>query len=119
MSANRNRSAGHNYEREIVLLMKSLGWDQAVTSRSESKRRDDAGVDLCFTDPFNIQCKNNSKRVNYIKVLELMPQNEDNINVIFERKTEKKGTRFFKQGDYVHLSLEDFVQLIKMIKNDE
>ena len=40
MGKNRNRTAGHQYERDIVKEMKSLGYDCSVTARSESKNMD-------------------------------------------------------------------------------
>jgi Holliday junction resolvase len=40
-----SRAKGHAYELQIVNRLKELGYD-AVTSRSESKRMDDLGVDI-------------------------------------------------------------------------
>lgn len=116
MGTSRNRNAGHQWERDIVNIMKDFGWEDAISSRWESRRRDDMGVDLCNTEPFNIQAKCAAQRVNYIKILDEMPQEDDMINVVFERKTEKRKTRFYKTGEYVHLKLEDFLKLIKRNK---
>jgi Holliday junction resolvase len=82
--AKRNRRKGHGYERKIVQEFKEMGWTEAVTSRLESKRADDNGIDLCYTDPFAIQCKN-SKAVNYIKVLDHMVV-KDKLKVVFHKK---------------------------------
>lgn len=119
MSATRNRTAGHNWERECVRIFKDLGWEECISSRWESKRRDDSGVDLMYTDPYNVQCKTNSQSLNTHKILSEMPNEESRINIIMERRTEKRGNKFFKVGDYVHLKLEDFLSLIEKIKREQ
>jgi len=73
--ANRNRNAGHSWERECVKLLSEF-FPDVVTSRSESRRRDDQKVDLCYTDYLNVQCKTLKDRVDYISVLKEMPVEE-------------------------------------------
>jgi hypothetical protein len=43
-----------------------------------------------------------------------MPVEEGQLNIIFEKKTKKspKG-RFVTQGKYVHMTLDDFINLIR------
>lgn len=113
-----NKKRGNIWELLCIHNVCRKYWPESVSSRSESRRLDDAGVDICFTDPFYFQCKTTSKRLNYKKVLEDMPQNE-NINVILERLTEKRGSRFYKLEDYVHLTLSDFLKLLEMIYDNE
>jgi len=111
----RNRVAGANWERECAKLLSEF-FPDVVTSRSESRRRDDQKVDLCYTDYLNVQCKTLKDRVDYISVLKEMPVEEGQLNVIFEKKTKKspKG-RFVTQGKYVHMTLDDFIDLIRKI----
>jgi hypothetical protein len=111
--ANRNRSAGHSWERECVKLLSEF-FPDVVTSRSESRRRDDQKVDLCYTDYLNVQCKTLKDRVDYISIIKEMPVEDGQLNVIFERKTKKspKG-KFVMQGKYVHMTLDDFINLIR------
>jgi Holliday junction resolvase len=51
------RNKGNAYERKIVRELKEIGFTDAVTSRSESKNADDAGVDILNTGGWAIQCK--------------------------------------------------------------
>ena len=97
--ANRNRRAGHSWERECVKILVEF-FPDVVTSRAESRNRDDQKVDLCYTGFLNVQSE--------------MPDEEGQMNVIFDKKTRKtpKG-RFVTEGIYVHLKLEDFVELIR------
>jgi hypothetical protein len=112
-----SRTAGHNWERECVKLLKDI-YPKVVTSRAESRNRDDQKVDLCYTGKLNVQCKNYSKILKYNEVLSEMPIEEGQINVIFDRQTRKSANgRFMKVGDYVHLSLDDFLKLIEKYEN--
>ena len=67
--ANANRDAGHTFEREVVRRMKLVGFKDACTSRAESKRTDDAGIDLCFTQPLAIQVKRLAVQPNFRALL--------------------------------------------------
>ena len=111
--ASRNRTAGHGWELNCIKQIKDI-YPDAVSSRSESRRRDDQKVDLCYTGDFNIQCKNVATRCNYVEILESMPKEEGRINVIFEKKTRKSANgRFMEEGRYVHLNMNDFIKLIR------
>ena len=55
MSIN-SRAKGNSYELQIINKFKERGWVDCVSSSSESKRTDDAGVDICYL-PVNVQCK--------------------------------------------------------------
>lgn len=110
--ATRGRSArvkGHTFEREMAELFRSLGWEKCVTSRAESKNKDDQGIDLCYTDPFNIQLKAIENMGSAHKVLSEMP-NDSNYNVVFHKKN--------RQGVVVSMSLDDFKELIQMLKSN-
>ncbi len=110
--AKRGRSArqkGHGFEREIAQLFRELGWTQCLTSRNESKTKDDKGVDLCFTDPWNVQCKAvESLSPSLHVIIKEMPQ-DDKSNVVFHKKN--------KQGTIVAMSLESFIKIIKERRN--
>ena len=103
------RKKGHTYELQIHDLFKKLGWPDCVTSRLESKRADDAGVDLCFTDPFNIQAKAVENLGSIHKVLEHMP-NDNKFNVVFHKRN--------RQGTIVAMSQEDFERIIILLKQN-
>ena len=109
--ATKGRSArikGHTFERGIVNWFKQLGWEKAVTSRAESKSKDDQKIDLCFTDPFNVQCKAVENLGSIHKVLSEMPK-DTNYNLVFHKRS--------RQGVIVAMTMEDFEELIKMLKS--
>lgn len=128
---NRNRVAGHNYERACVDKLKGIGYLDVATSRECSRQRDNDKVDICNRneDPideggsgrleFNIQCKTLSKAAPYPKLLaELKEHNKDpkgkRINVVFHKQTEKNDSgRFMPKGEYAILSLDDFLKIVK------
>lgn len=115
MSGSRNRTAGHNWEREVVNDLKKIGFEDAVSSRYESKRADDAGIDIVGTGAFNIQCKNETKRPDYHKLITEMP---DGINVVLHKYTKKsdKG-KFICQGKYAMLDYKVFLDLLDAYLN--
>jgi hypothetical protein len=127
----RNVKAGHNWERDIVNILKEVGFDHVCTTRSESRARDNAKIDVMNKDeykngrlPFNIQCKNLVTTtvhggLDYNSVLNSMPQDGSETNVIFHNMTQKKGFKFMLVGQFAHLKLYDFIMLIKKMKDLE
>jgi len=91
MKAKSRRTKGHAYEREVAQKFRDAGYPECVTSRSESKRTDDLGIDLCYTDPWQVQCKN-QERISPAPhdILAGMPQNHK-FNVLFHKRS-RKGT---------------------------
>jgi hypothetical protein len=101
------KAKGNNYELQIRDFFIKNGWDKAVTSRLESKSKDDAGIDLCYTDPFNVQCKAVESLGSVHKILDKMPKDQ-NYNLVFHKRN--------RQGTIVCMTLEDFEELIMMLK---
>lgn len=110
MSKINTREKGAKFELAIRDEFRKLGWDKAVSSRSESKNKDDQGVDLCFTDPFNVQCKAVENLGPVHKVLAAMPK-DSNYNLVFHKKN--------RQGVVVSMTMEDFLELIQMLKSNQ
>jgi hypothetical protein len=104
------RKKGHAFELQIRDVFKELGWDKAVSSRSESKNKDDQGIDLCFTDPFSVQCKAVESLGSIHKILAAMP-NDSNYNVVFHKRS--------RQGVIVAMTLDDFKEIIQMLKSNK
>lgn len=100
--ANRNRTAGHNYERQIAQELRKLGFE-AVTSRYESRSMDDSGVDLVSNFPLNPQMK---VSINQPNVHELTTTTD--AEIVFFKKVQKAGSRFMVKGEYVMMRKEDF-----------
>jgi len=110
-----NKTRGSSFERYCINKLKELGYDKAVSSRAESKNRDNLGVDICYTEPFNIQCKTLSKNIDIYDVITNMPSEESMINMIFYRKTKKAKVNFVTQGEYAILHLNDFLTIMKIL----
>lgn len=100
------RKKGHSFELKIRDWFRKHGWVKAVSSRSESKNKDDQGIDLCFTDPFSIQAKAVEKLGSIHDVLDRMPK-DDNYNLVFHKKNHR--------GTIVAMTLEDFEELLTML----
>lgn len=105
----RNKTAGSNYERQIAQEFRAMGY-KAVTSRSESRSLDDAGVDLVTDFPLAPQMKCSINQPNIHKLL-----TETEAEIIFFKKMIKKGKLFCAQGEYVMLSKEDFYNLLTSV----
>ena len=112
----RNRSAGHAWERECVEMLREI-FPNIVTSRSESRSRDDQKVDLINRDefsngklPYNFQCKTTANTVNYSKLMDEMPEGH---NIILHKQTKRSGSRFMLKGRYAVVDIELLITLLK------
>lgn len=113
-----NRTAGNNFERQIVGELKDLGFTDAVTSRAESRNMDARKVDVFGASlPVHIQCKNTQENFKvadyYAKNSEFFPP--DKPVVIIHKKTKKAGVKFMTQGEFVYMRKEDFYEMLKKI----
>lgn len=102
MNGARNRRAGHSFEREIAQELRSLGFE-AITAREGNRSLDSAGVDLVTNFPLHPQMKSNCNQPNFHKLL-----SETLAGIVFFRKTEKRGGRFYEVGQYVCMRKQDF-----------
>jgi hypothetical protein len=121
----RNRTAGHNWEREVVIQLKSIGFVNVVTARSESKSRDDKKIDIMNKDedangrlPYNIQCKCESKVSAYPKYLSEMPKG-DYPNIIFHKQTKRSGSKFMVQDMYGIMYLKDLLHMMEVVRRSK
>lgn len=89
-----------------------------MTSRSESRSRDNKKIDLINQDelengslPIQVQCKSLAKGTNYTKILRSMPPGK---NVILHKYTEKsqKGL-FITKGEYAIMDMDFFIELLE------
>jgi hypothetical protein len=115
MSGKKSRRLGHGYERQIRLEMIELGYEDCETSRYESKKLDDAKVDLTHTKPFNVQCKAYQNQPNFRSVLSEMPD-DSNYNTVFMKKNVGVGKK--RPEDIVVMWKKDFYELITMLKSE-
>lgn len=102
-----SRNKGKRFELMIAKLWMSLFGGEVERSSFASKKLDDMGVDLTNTDPFYIQCKAHERSLNLHEILERMPQ-DTNYNVVIHKRNH--------QPPIAALHLDDFVELLKMLK---
>lgn len=123
----RNRVKGHSAERYYASFMRKLDpkFEKCKTSRAASRLHDDSGIDLCFTDPFNIQIKAGKQR-GLILSKELArikeevaknfpsyyPENE-NMSILIHRKDPGRGRKRNEFDEIVSMTFKDFVKLLK------
>lgn len=118
-----NKTKGSNFERKIVIEVNDLKLGYLVgTSRLYSRYMDNMNVDIVDTPealrkfPYHIQCKSYTGPIKYRDIFEQFKL-KDKPLVIFHELTEKRGSRFFKCGDFVILKKEDFYEILKNMKN--
>lgn len=112
--ANRNRTAGHNYERQIANDLKELGYD-VVTARSESRNADNAGIDIFGDFPYYVQCKvyKGYPKLNELINNERPKRFQDKPIIVFHKKVRKANTKFVTEDEFVSMRKEDFYKLLK------
>lgn len=101
------RAKGHTYERDVARKFREAGFPDCVTSRLESKRMDDLGVDLCYTAPWLVQCKAVEKLGPVHDLLQRMPSG--GMPVIFHKRSRK--------GTVVSMREEDFWRVVALIRD--
>lgn len=116
----RNRSAGNGWERKLAEIFRKIGFVHVVTTRSESRSRDNQKIDLINKDegtngrlPYDIQAKNLIGHVKYGKVMDEMQNHPTTMPVIIHRQTEKANEKFVVRNDFAILYLDDFLTLVQ------
>lgn len=124
----RNRTKGHNAERHYASFFRELSptFELCKTSRAASRLHDDSGIDLCFTEPFNIQIKAGAQRglnvpQELIKIKEEVSKNfpkhypeHNNINILIHKRDVGKGRKRNEFDEIVSMTFEDFLKLLNM-----
>lgn len=115
--ANRNRTAGIKAELEIAKELRELGFDKIVSTRFESKRMDDAGVDLIQLPHPNVPlpCYVQVKKTINTPSEELLKVELEKPLVIVHQKQVKKGSRFYTDDQYVMMKKDFFYKLLKYV----
>jgi len=125
----RNRNKGHNAERYYASFFRKfhISFEKCKTSRAASRLHDDSGIDLCFTDPFNIQIKAGkqrglviSKELSKIKeetIKNFPPHYPEltNMNILIHKKDIGQGRRRNDFDEIVSMTFNDFIKLLKLI----
>lgn len=121
--SNRNREAGHSYERDCIKQFRKAGFKHVKSSRQVNRSRDAQKIDLANEDeldngrfPFNVQCKNIAGACNYHKVMEEIPIIPGIKNVVLHKRTKKIGSKFITEGRYALMYEADFFQLVQQLE---
>lgn len=116
--SNRNRTAGHNYERKVVNELKELGFNDVVTARSESRNKDNLGIDI-FGDslPFDIQCKVKVNITNN-EIKNLLSRGDKKPLIIIHKKVNKAGVKFMPDGEYAYMHKDLLYKLLNYITDE-
>ena len=109
-----NRRAGNSFERYLSSLYKSIGFD-STTSRFSSREKDSQKVDLCGTDPINVQAKYTKNYPNFYELLSEMP-NDGNYNIIHHKRNRGVGK---PNEQIVVMKTNDWMDIIEMLKNEK
>ena len=119
----RNRASGNSWERELAEAFRAMGYPDVVTSRSSNRARDAAKIDLVNRDefksgrlPYSVQAKNMVGHIQYGKILSEILHEEGIIRVIMQKQTQKVNNRFVTKDKFAILYLEDFLPMIKRLK---
>ena len=103
------RQKGHTYELAIKSVHEEIGFNDVYTSRNESKRLDDAGVDLAGL-PYYVQCKAVERLAPSLhEILSGMPANK--IRTVFHKRNRK--------GTVVSMPMEDWLTVLKFLKEKD
>jgi len=99
MSGKRSRTKGHQFERDIAIIFRDIGFKDA-RRQLEYHLADCNGEDIANVGPFRIQCKRNKTYAPLSKIKEI--QNKSGIHLLI--------TKADKEPAMVCLKLEDFVK---------
>lgn len=110
MSGTKSRRKGHTFEREVIKKLKSIGFNDAHSARSGDRSMDEKGADILGCPPFWIQCKAWKSAPNLHKELKKMPD-DIMLNVVMHKRP--------NQGTVVAMTLEDFIEILQMLKSEK
>lgn len=116
--ARKNRTKGNNFELEVIKHLKEIGYDGCVSARSESKRKDNDGIDIVDTNkelPINIQCKYTTNLPNYFNYRDKCSDKDKPFAIIWKKST-NDGTK--SPGIVVITDVDVFYDYLKRVKNE-
>lgn len=115
-----NRRSGHNWERKLVKILSDAFSVKFMTSRSESKRMDDLGIDFVTADrsfPIDFQAKEQTlpkgSKSYSIKIEALGNMQTDKQRALLVRLWRKGESKRKLQGHYMVVDLEFGMELLK------
>lgn len=126
MNGRRNKQCGSTWERTLAQKFRELGFKDVITTRQGSRELDALKIDLMNSNtsaegrlPYNVQAKNVKGHLPYAKVIGELPKENNIINVVCHKMTEKKNNRFVEVDKFAILYLDDFLDMVKRLKQYE
>jgi hypothetical protein len=110
MKASQSKRKGNNYELKIIHELTDLGFEGLVSSRSESKRLDDAKIDIADTLGvlgFYGQCKRTKNTPNIEAISEACPLKDKPLIIFWNKESDRQ-----QNNEYVLMPKEYFYKLI-------
>ena len=105
-----SRVKGHTFERELVKILREVGFD-CSTSRYSSRELDDKCIDIVINAPLAIQCKaTNNNFPNPVKELDKIQT--DNDHKVLAVKLKNRGV-------YITMELKGWIDLLKILKSNK
>jgi hypothetical protein len=115
VNGSKSRRIGHSYELKIIKELNIIyNTKSLVSTRSESKRLDNLGVDIADREnilPMFVQCKNTQSTPSTSLISEAKITSKP--LVIFWNKRIRKNENCVSGGEFVFLSKEFFYNLLK------
>lgn len=109
--ASQSKRKGNAYELKIIHELTDLGFDGLVSSRSESKRLDDAKIDIADTLgvlDFYGQCKRTKNTPNIESISEACPLKDKPMVIFWSKESDKQSN-----NEYVLMPKDYFYKLLR------
>ena len=108
--ASQSKRKGNNYELKIIHELTDLGFEGLVSSRSESKRLDDAKIDIA--DTMNVldfygQCKRTKNSPNIEAISEACPLKDKPLVIFWSKESDRQSN-----NEYVYMPKDYFYKLL-------
>lgn len=101
------RKKGNSYELKVAKKLKELGFLSCATSRFESKKTDDEGIDLVNVHPLQIQIKAVERLGSVHAIINRIPRRKGKFNLLWHKRNH--------MGAIVAMSEEDFLTMLKLL----
>ena len=113
------KQKGTNYELLLIKELKELGFDDCVSSRSESKAKDNMKIDIVSDQlPFYAQAKCTKVTPSYHTIEEGCPLKDKPYVLFWNRQEVKEGQiNMSSRGEVVFVPKEFFYKLLKAYQN--
>ena len=113
------KDKGTNYELQLIKELKAIGFDDCVSSRSESKAKDNMKIDIVSDKlPFYAQAKCTKVTPSYHNIEDACPLKDKPYVLFWNRQEVKEGNvNMSSRGEVVFVPKEFFYKLLEAYQN--